>query len=105
MDKLLEKVMRATKYKKMDQFKKNNEGDVKNKHKKHSSKNIFYLLKKLFFYCFFYLPKITGLFWKSATLQCANVLPKSNARAHLKQRKNIVALHAGRPVVTRQTTL
>ena len=51
---------------------------------------------------FFYLPKITGLFWKSATFQCANALPKSIARAHLKQRKNIVAF-PGRPVVTRPT--
>ena len=55
---------------------------MKNKHKKQSSKNIFR---------------------KSAALQCANALPKSNARAHLKQRKNIVAL-PGRPVVTRPTT-
>ena len=47
--------------------------------------------------------KLTGLFRKSATLQCANVLPKSNARAHLKQRKNIVVL-PGRPVVTSPTT-
>ena len=47
--------------------------------------------------------KLTGLFRKSATLQCTNALPKSNARAHLKQRKNIVAL-PGRLIVTRPTT-
>ena len=34
IDKLLEKLMRATKYKKWTYLKKKNEGDVKNKHKK-----------------------------------------------------------------------
>ena len=49
---------------------------------------------------FFYLPKLPVFSQKSATIQCArwvekkhmffggNALPKSNARAHLKQRKN-----------------
>ena len=52
----------------------------------------------VFFEMFFYPPKLTVFSLKSATIQCArwaekthvfvvNALPKSNARAHLKQRK------------------
>ena len=47
---------------------------------------------------FFYFPKLTVFLRKLATIQCApwdvfffNARPKSNARAHLKERKNIVA--------------
>ena len=62
--------------------------------KNHSWKNVF-----------FYLQKLNVIFRKSATIQCArwteinacffgNARPKSNARAPLKQRKNIVAICA-----------
>ena len=66
--------------------------------KKHSWKKVFLFpeMNLFFFGMFFYLPKLNVFFRKSATIQCArwaekthfgNALPKSNARAHLKQRK------------------
>ena len=45
LEKFLEKLMRATKEKKLIYLKNINEGDEKNKQKKHSSKNVFYLMK------------------------------------------------------------
>ena len=68
LDIFLKKLMRATKSKKLLTFKKKvNEGDEKKQAKKHSWKNIFYLFY-LFSECFFYLPKLTVFFGKSATI-------------------------------------
>ena len=68
------------------------------KKKRSWEKYIWSYEKNLFFLrMFFYLPKLTVFFRKSAAIQYAhmfffgNALPKSNARAHLKQRKNTVA--------------
>ena len=69
--------------------------------KKHIlEKKIMFRNKLVFFRnVVLYYTKLTGFFWKSAAIQCArwqiffgNARLKSNARAHLKQRKNIVAL-------------
>ena len=59
---------------------------------------LFPEMKLFFSECFCYLPKLTGFFRKSAKIQCArwaekntcffgNARPKSNARAHIKQRE------------------
>ena len=68
--------------------------------KKHSWRNTFYLSKWncFFFGMFFYLPKLTGFFseigknlmralGRKKHVFFGNARPKSNARAHLKQRK------------------
>ena len=54
-----------------------------------------------FFGMFFYLPKLIFFFWKIGNNYSmralgifGNAWPKSNARAHLTQRKNIVALES-----------
>ena len=98
--------MRATKKKKLLMYLKIFliRATKKNKQKKIAGKIFYYLLKKIcFFYrkfgMFFYLPKLTGFFSnqqhsdaragqkKTHVLFLGNALPKSNARAHLKQRK------------------
>ena len=62
----------------------------KNKQKNIAGKKYFYFLKKtLVFFGFF--PKLNGFFRKSATI----LMPKSNARAHLKQRKKHSGLRTG----------
>ena len=80
---------------------------VKKKQKKNITEFFFFLeMKLVFFGMFFYLPKLNDFFRKWATIQSArwaekntcffgNARSKSNARAHLRQRKkNIVALRS-----------
>ena len=99
LDIFLEKLLEATRWKLL---KKNLMRAKKKKQakKKHSWTNIFYLMKwTCFLECFFYLPKLTVFFFGNRqqfnaragqikTHVCSgNARPKSNACAHLKQRK------------------
>ena len=87
-------------------MKKNNEGDEKNKQKNIAANSFFFISwNKFVFYLnvFCYLPKLTvfseignnlmrALGRKKHMFFFGNALPKSNARANLKQRKNIVTI-------------